>query len=125
MITKNRHWARQLGIPALDRYGGALVIQKGLSVTVGEYRIDLVKDEVQRIATVRVSTPHMPEGVTFNSHPHTELQDAADMLAERAQRFMPGWRIVRWTAPTSLSPKEASGNEKNVGYIPESWRHGA
>ena len=80
------------GIPT-DNYG-AVVIHTGLSVvTACGHRIDLVRDASAKVATVRVRQI----ACAALGADECNVTEAADMLAERARRFLgAGWTVVPW-----------------------------
>ena len=80
---------------------GIIVINTGLSVTVCGHIVDLDRDELRRVATVRVS---VIRGHTVTGLEQADVKAAADMLAEQAQRFLGiGWTVVRWEPPTKAA----------------------
>jgi hypothetical protein len=90
--------------PRDDDDGGVIVINTGLSVQVRGHLVDLVRDDVRRVAIVRVSTVG---GYTATGLEQGDVRTAADLLAARAQRFLGhGWTVIPWT-PTGMAP--ASG----------------
>src|SRR5437016_1506432 len=87
--------------PPRDEPNGTIVIHKGLSITVCGHFVDLYRDEIHKIATVRASViiGHKVTGLEYDT-----VKKAADLLADRAERFLGrGWKVIKWTSPTELS----------------------
>lgn len=78
----------------LPRDPRVMAIFSGLSVTVHGYMVELERDTVAKVATVKVRRiAHYPE--TGLEKP--ALLIAAKLLAQRAQRFLgKPWRVVPW-----------------------------
>lgn len=81
-------------VPVRD-WEGTLVTYSGLSVLVHGHTIEVVRDYDAQVATVRVKTdlrlPLPTEGVA------QDLQEAANILAARAARFLGShWKVVSW-----------------------------
>lgn len=78
---------------------GILVIHKGMTAIVHNHLIDIGRDEQHKIATVRVVPV---DKVATNMQMNSDIKEAADLLAERAQRFLGrSWTVKRW-APAIL-----------------------
>ena len=88
---KRRLFPRRVPVKNWD---GILVIHKGLTAIVHGCLIDLDQDHERRVATVcvRPVDQSMPVGAELD-----EVKEAADLLADRAKRFLGrGWNIIRW-----------------------------
>lgn len=99
---------------AVRDWGEELMVYTGLSVTLHGHRIDVVRDHGTQVAEVRVK----PVGavVTGKAEPTEEvardLQEAASLLADRAQRFLGGhWKVVHWDGCTGDRPQAAAQPE--------------
>lgn len=95
MYTRRRQ-AR--GLPLGDFLS---VTHTGLSVVVPGYRLSVVRDEAACVATVVVTPAPPPDRL--------DVAAAADALAARARRFLPGWTVVGWVPPTDTPLSPARG----------------
>lgn len=98
------------GIPAKN--DGAVVINTGLSVmTTCGHTVDLVRDETSKVAIVRVALTKC----TGTAAEQYDLMSAADMLTQRAKRFLgPGWTVVPWQPPKEISPMVVASALKTI-----------
>jgi len=74
-------------------------IHRGLSMLVRGCLIDIHRDQARKVATVRVAR------VTAVMTPQDQIEvfKAADVLAERARRFLGvKWTVVGWAPPPPL-----------------------
>lgn len=74
--------------------GSVMAIHSGLVVTCCGHRIDISRDELRKVAVVQV---WLIDGHTATGLELSAVKVAADLLAERAQRFLgQDWTVARW-----------------------------
>ncbi len=72
-------------------------VNTGLSAIVCGHLVELHRDIAARVATVQVK---VREGYKVTGLEHGELQEVANDLAARAQRFLGmDWTVVPWHLP--------------------------
>ena len=81
------------GVPLYED-DGAIVIHTGLSVITRGHLIEVVRDEDRRVATLHVS---VIEGHLVTGVEGPDVQASADLLAQRARRFLGSrWKVLGW-----------------------------
>lgn len=85
-----------------DEGARVMAIHTGLSVRVAGHLIELERDDASRTARVVVN------GAPVTTLEVEAVKAAADMLAERARRFLGiAWTVVPWDAPRRSASRSA------------------